>query len=268
MKLFNEKNVFFAPVYTTFEKNDIYYLIDGNAPNWISTDRRGTFILSHVNGKNTLSDLCRIYGQEYQIEASKGLVHVHTFLSDAERRGMISIRPLVFVDYPGREVFLKKPALKEFWIHTNNSCNLTCTHCLVSSSPEGDPGLSGAKVQQVIDETVALGVLRFYFTGGEPFARKDIFDLIRYVTEVKNRELIILTNATLFSGQRLNELNTLNRQRVKLQISLDGTRRNINDSIRGEGTFDKILEGTRKVNDLGFETSLTSVVTKGNLEKY
>ncbi|MBI1820120.1 MAG: radical SAM protein, partial [Nitrospirae bacterium] len=265
MKLFNEKNIFFAPAFTTFEKNGIYYLIDENTPNWVSTDHRGVFILSQVNGKNSLSDLSRIYGQEYRLEASKALSHVHTFLSDAERRGMIGTRPVVPADYPGREYFLKKPGLKEFWIHTNNSCNLTCTHCLVSSSPEGDPGLSSEKIKQVIDEAVDLGVLRFYFTGGEPFARKDIFDLIRYVTEVKNRELIILTNATLFSGQRQEELKTLNRERVKLQISLDGTRKEINDPIRGEGTFDKILEGARRACDLGFETSITSVVTKENI---
>ncbi|MBI1824038.1 MAG: methyltransferase domain-containing protein [Nitrospirae bacterium] len=265
MKLFNEKKEFFAPVYTTFEKNGIYYLMDGNAPNWISTDRRGAFILSHVNGKNSLSDLSRIYGQEYKIEASKALAHVDTFLSDAERRGMIGTGPVVPADYPGREVFLEKPGLKEFWIHTNNSCNLTCTHCLVSSSPGGDTGLSYEKIQQVIDEAVELGVLRIYFTGGEPFVRKDIFDLIRHVTEDRNRELIILTNATLFSGQRLEELKTLNRERVKLQISLDGTRKEINDPIRGEGTFEKILEGARRACDLGFETSITSVVTKGNI---
>src|SRR5258708_17972213 len=45
----------------------------------------------------------------------------------------------------------------------------------------------------------------FRSTGGEPFLRKDFFDIARHVTEGRGAELIVLTNATLFAGRRSEE---------------------------------------------------------------
>ncbi|HXN05519.1 MAG TPA: methyltransferase domain-containing protein [Nitrospiria bacterium] len=266
MKRFNEKSIWHAPRLDHFETNEISYFVDGASPNWISTDRPGAFILSNINGKNTFSDLSSIYGRNFGLEASKALCHVQTFLSNAARAGLIFDQPLSRSPYPGRESLLKGPSLKEFWIHTNNSCNLTCSHCLVSSSPEGDPGLPGERLKRIIDEVIEMGVERFYFTGGEPFLRKDIFDLIRYATEIKGKELVLLTNGLCFTGSRFEELKTLDRQKVRLQISIDGARKETNDPIRGKDTFEKILEGAARVNELGYETSLASVVTRENCE--
>jgi MoaA/NifB/PqqE/SkfB family radical SAM enzyme/SAM-dependent methyltransferase len=266
MRIFDEKTVFFAPKTAQFEKNDIYFFVDGASPNWISTDGRGAFILSSIDGQTSVSDLVSLYARAYRLESSKALLHVSAFLNEALRSQMISLQPFQEPVYSGREFYLKGLTLKEFWIHTNNSCNLTCTHCLVSSSPSGDPGIPGDQIKKIIDETERLGVIRYYFTGGEPFVRTDIFDLIRYVTEVKGKELILLTNATLFNGSRLEELKTLSREKVRLQISLDGTRQEVNNPMRGEGTFLKIQEGARIAGDLGFDTSLTAAVTRENLK--
>lgn len=266
MRIFDEKAVFFKPDLTGFEKNGIWVLIDGASPNWISTDARGNFIFSLIDGKRSFAVLARLYGEAFRLEATKAFLHLNHFIGEALRCQILSSVPLPKNDYSGRAAYLKGSALREFWIHTNNSCNLTCTHCLVSSSPSGDPGIPGPEIKKIVDETSNLGVLRYYFTGGEPFARKDIFDLIRYVTEEKGKELIILTNATLFQGQKLDQVKLLNRKVVKFQVSLDGTRPEINDPIRGEGTFLKITEGLNALNTLGFETSLTGVVTRENID--
>lgn len=43
---------------------------------------------------------------------------------------------------------------------------------------------------------------RLRFTGGEPFARSDIFELVEVVTRELDSELILLTNATLLEGRQ------------------------------------------------------------------
>ncbi len=43
---------------------------------------------------------------------------------------------------------------------------------------------------------------RFYFTGGEPFTRPDIFELVEVVTRELDSELILVTNATLLEGKQ------------------------------------------------------------------
>ncbi len=112
-----------------------------------------------------------------------------------------------------------------------------------------------------------LGARRFYFTGGEPFLRRDLPELIQWIADGLGSELIILTNATLFAAGLRKSLTGLSHGRVKFQVSVDGARSETNDPIRGAGTFRKSLEGLRLLADLGFEVALTTVVTESNLEE-
>jgi MoaA/NifB/PqqE/SkfB family radical SAM enzyme/ubiquinone/menaquinone biosynthesis C-methylase UbiE len=247
-------------------REGIYFRVDGEAPNWIATDERGDAILGWIDGGRTFSDLVREYAVHSKMEEAKAWLHVHDFLQSALRHQIVFLEPPVRPEYEGRARYLVPDRLREFWFHTNNSCNLTCTHCLVSSHPGGDPGLTTGQLKSMMDQTKALGVYRYYFTGGESFVRKDIFELIEYVTQTLESELIILTNATLFRGERLEGLKRLDRSRLKFQVSLDGSCPEINDPIRGKGTFDQITEGLRTLGALGFETSLTTAVTSENLQ--
>jgi 7,8-dihydro-6-hydroxymethylpterin dimethyltransferase len=262
----NDKTVLHVPNLVRLHRDDVFVLLDPEAPNWIGTDERASALLSLVDGKRSFSGLVREYAQRYKTDGAKAWLHVHDFVQSALRHQMVSLEPILSSSYDGRNRYLTPSRLREFWFHTNNSCNLTCTHCLVSSHPGGDPGLTTEQLQRVIDETADLGVYRYYFTGGESFVRKDIFKLIESITRDKKAELIILTNATLFYGERLEHLKRQDRQRLKLQVSLDGSCPEINDPIRGEGTFDKIIEGLKTLTRLGFDTSLTAVVTSENLE--
>jgi MoaA/NifB/PqqE/SkfB family radical SAM enzyme len=105
--------------------------------------------------------------------------------------------------------------------HTNNSQPARALP--VSSGPDGDVGRT-ARDLELIDEAGA-GSERFYFTGGEPFLRKDAFDLVERVTRHHGRELRILTNGILFRGALLDRLRRQDPSRLRLQVSLDGARR-------------------------------------------
>src|SRR5205814_10595789 len=59
--------------------------------------------------------------------------------------------------------------------------------------------------------------------------------------------------------------SSLDRERAKFQVSIDGARPETNDPIRGAGTFVKALDGARILADLGFDVSLTTVTTEENL---
>ncbi|MBI3611321.1 MAG: methyltransferase domain-containing protein [Nitrospirae bacterium] len=261
-----DETVLHSPSLSRFVRDGICFVIDDDGPNWIATDERGAGILDRFDEKRSFGEIVREYAALQSLEYAKAWVHVHSFVREALRRRILSTTSFSRPRYTGRADYLKPTRLREFWFHTNNSCNLTCTHCLVESHPGGDPGLTTERLKSMIDEVSDLGAYRFYFTGGEPFVRPDIFDLIEYITKVKKAELIILTNATLLRGERLSLLKRQNRERLKLQVSLDGSRPEINDPIRGEGTFRLITEGLKTASDLGFETSLTAAVTGTNLQ--
>lgn len=266
--------VYKTPEYVELETAQEVVLLDPEKPQWIATDRRGRDIARLFNGERTMKDIVARYQERYLVDPVKAYVDVNTFLEDALRAGFILRKmsrngdhlSLLPAPYPGREAYLKNAALKELWLHTNNVCNLTCRHCLVSSSPRGGRGLSFEKLCAVIEEAYSLGVRRFFFTGGEPFARPDIFELIHEVLHRPETELVILTNATLLTKERLEKFKDISRERLHLQVSLDGASEDMNDSVRGKGTHKKILQGVRNLISIGFKPTLTTVITSANAE--
>jgi radical SAM protein with 4Fe4S-binding SPASM domain len=239
-------------------------LLDPEAPNWIATDDRGARILAWLDGRSSLEEVTARYAREHGVDLAKAWLHVDRFVREAERRGFASPEPKQEAPYAGRAPYLA-PRLRELWVHTNNSCNLACEHCLVTSGPDGDRGLDGQALFALIDEAAELGVLRFYFTGGEPFYRRDAFDLVERVTRLHERELTVLTNGILFQGAVLDRLRFQDRARLRLQVSLDGATAATNDAVRGRGSFERILAGIRKLVEAGFAPTISTVVTRQNV---
>jgi radical SAM protein with 4Fe4S-binding SPASM domain len=169
------------------------------------------------------------------------------------------------VPYLGRSAYLQTDRLAELWLHVNDFCNLACAHCLVSSGPDRSQGLSTARLLDAIDQGVGLGVQRFFLTGGEPLARPDALELSRRIVTEHQRELVILTNATLFRGEQLDGLAALAGDRLRVQISLDGASAATNDPIRGAGTFERVIEGIRAAVAAGLRPSVTMVLLKHTL---
>lgn len=86
------------------------------------------------------------------------------------------------------------------------------------------------------------------------------------LTEKKGRELIVLTNGTLLWGERFERLKRLDPEKLKLQISLDGSNPQINDPIRGEGSFERIVEGIENAVSIGFIPTVTTAISARNLD--
>ena len=191
---------------------------------------------------------------------------METIARDALRQNFLTEEPRTVGTYEGRSAHLANTTLAELWIHTNNSCNLTCSHCLVNSGPDGDKGLPTDVLLTLIDEARALGTSRFHFTGGEPMVRRDFIQLCQHVLSDPDAELAVLSNATLIKGKRLDDLNTLDTERFRLQISIDGSCAEVNDPIRGEGSFETIVEGVKAAVSTGIAVTLTSTITAANAD--
>jgi len=253
-----------VPPLFRWHEEDLWVFVDPEGPHWVATEERGAKLLGWLSEHLPFGELVFRYAHAYQLDLPKAWLHVFAFVQDLLRVGLASPTPIVREPYLGRAAYLEPQRLSECWLHTNNSCNLTCTHCLVNSSPKGDRGLATAQLTRLIDEMAELGAERFYFTGGEPFVRRDIFDLIAYVTKAKGAELIILTNATLFQGACLKRLDDCDKTLLKLQVSVDGATPATNDHIRGKGSFEAATTGLQRASALGFDTSLTTAVTATN----
>ena len=262
----NEKSVFYAPDYYHIEQDSLHLFLDPEMPNWIITDKRGSQIIDDIKHCKNVKELINNYANNFDMDYTRAWLEVHTLLKDLIRSEFLTSEPVKKVAYTGRADFIHADRLNELWIHTNNSCNLTCSHCLVNSSPSEDGGLSTESIKKIIDEAAVLGTSRFYFTGGEPLKRKDIFELIDYICNQKKSELIILTNGTLLKGEAIEKLQQFDKNLLKIQISLDGSKPKINDPLRGKGSFYLIVEGIKNIVSTGFSPTVTTVVANSNID--
>jgi uncharacterized Fe-S cluster-containing radical SAM superfamily protein len=145
------------------------------------------------------------------------------------------------------------------WLYTNLHCNLACDYCCVSSSPRAAPRvLATAEVRRRVDEAVAAGTRELYLTGGEPFLRPDIDEVIRLGTA--SLPTTVLTNAMVWTGARRRLLERLDRHRLTLQVSLDGASPALHDQHRGGGSFNRALAGVRLAIGLGFRVRLAATL--------
>ena len=128
------------------------------------------------------------------------------------------------------------------WAITNK-CNLNCKYCYNSDLRDNSSEITTERAKILIDDFKDNYISNVQFIGGEPLMRKDIADLILYCSNL-NISTWITTNGTLFDEYLLEKIlsNGLN----KLIFSIDGATADINDKIRGVGSFNKTIQALEK----------------------
>jgi sulfatase maturation enzyme AslB (radical SAM superfamily) len=160
--------------------------------------------------------------------------------------------------------------LDSLWFQiTGTLCNLTCTHCFISCSPGNRSFgfLDYDVVIRALNESRSLGVKEYYFTGGEPFMHPRLLDILQETLKIG--PATVLTNGTLLRDstiQRLVELRDGTIYSLELRVSIDGYDAANNDPIRGYGTFDRAMDGVRRLVAAGFLPIITMAQTWDNAE--
>src|SRR5436305_1023032 len=132
--------------------------------------------------------------------------------------------------------------LDELWFQVAGTlCNLECRHCFISCSPHNHQFgfLSLETVARHLEESVALGVKEYYFTGGEPFLNRDLVAILELT--LRYGPATVLTNATVFKEDwmsRLKRAESASPYSLEFRVSLDGFTAAENDPIRGDGVFE------------------------------
>ena len=152
-----------------------------------------------------------------------------------------------------------RPVGSRLWLYTNFHCNLSCDYCCVRSSPTAPRRELGLeRVQRIAREAVGVGVKEVFVTGGEPFLLEDIGAILASCAAAA--PTTVLTNGMLFSGRRAESLETLPRDRIVLQISLDSPTPERHDRHRGPGSWARAREGIQYARAQGFRVRLAATV--------
>ena len=143
-------------------------------------------------------------------------------------------------------------------------CNLFCKHCYIPQHYRTKTELPTEKVYQLIEEISSLGGLYLTFTGGEPFLRKDIFELISFAKQ-KSFYVTVFTNGTLIDKKIVKKLKSVNVDRI--EISIYGNKDVHNRFVRCN-VFDKVVESVKLLKKEDINVCLKTVLTKENFKDY
>ena len=143
------------------------------------------------------------------------------------------------------------------------ACNLSCVHCLSSSGRRDPRELTTDECKAVIDTLERMQVFYVNIGGGEPTVRPDFWELVDYAT-AHHVGVKFSTNGVRLDAAAAARLAASDY--VDVQISLDGATREVNDAVRGPGSFDTAMRAMRNLADAGFRGfKLSVVMTRQNI---
>ncbi|MGN6682140.1 MAG: mycofactocin radical SAM maturase [Streptosporangiaceae bacterium] len=137
------------------------------------------------------------------------------------------------------------------------ACNLSCAHCLSSSGRRDPRELTTRQCEAVIDELQRMQVFYVNVGGGEPTVRSDFWHLLRYAVE-HQVGVKFSTNGVRITPERAGFLAATDY--VDVQVSLDGATAEVNDYVRGPGSFDMAVRALENLREAGFRDAKISVV--------
>lgn len=146
------------------------------------------------------------------------------------------------------------------------ACAFACVHCRADAQHQRDPReLTTEEGFQLIERFKGFGNPILIFTGGDPMMRRDLFDLIRYATDVGLRCSLTPTATALPTIARLQKARAAGIRRIAL--SLDAPSPEVHDAFRlVQGSWKRTMRILRNAREVGLSAQVNTTVTKHNAQ--
>lgn len=136
-------------------------------------------------------------------------------------------------------------------------CNLKCFGCYAGMY-RNDEDLPFEVFDRVLNEAKEMGIYFIVVSGGEPFFRNDLFEIIEKHNDMSFH---VFTNGSLLNEERVKRLADLGN--VLPAISVEGFR-DETDARRGRGHYDKVLRAMQLLKEHGVLFGFSATMTRGN----
>jgi radical SAM protein with 4Fe4S-binding SPASM domain len=159
--------------------------------------------------------------------------------------------------YPYLALNGKAKTLSKLSIELTYKCNLKCIMCpqanelkkdnsALKKAMQTEKEIGIEVIRKVLKEATDIGVKAITFTGGEPFMRKDILEILE---EAKKYPITctIISNGGVIKDEQIKRIVEIGVD--KIIFSLDGPK-DIHNQIRGNNkTFDNLIKNTAKFQE-------------------
>lgn len=149
-------------------------------------------------------------------------------------------------------------------MNLTKKCNLKCEQCFSESGKIKAKELDTKDMFNLFDDMIKHGTFFICLGGGEPFTRKDLFEILEYGKQ-KQLAISVVTNSLLLTKDKIERLNELDLD--YLWISFEGLKEN-HEILRGKNTFDITLEKLDLLNKYyKGKTALRMSINKYNINE-
>jgi len=152
------------------------------------------------------------------------------------------------------------------YLHLTYECNLNCKYCYNSNIRDASQSdnLSISEWKSILDDLRSNNVHNIIVTGGEPFIRKDIIELL---AEWRGDEdsIEVITNGTLIT---YSDIELIKNAFNAVTISLDSDKNDACNEIRGKGVYSRVIETIELLKDNNISWKVNSTLTELNISKF
>ena len=122
-------------------------------------------------------------------------------------------------------------------------CNLKCNYCFQQKIRSEIPELSLEEIRSIIKQLPRWSVLTL--TGGEPFLRKDFYEILDYTLQEKKIKCNIITNASLLDDRFIRQF--VEKRLFLLGISLDGIGSTHDQARNKPGLYNSAIDVIKEI---------------------
>jgi len=144
-------------------------------------------------------------------------------------------------------------------------CNLKCKHCYEDAGKKcSELSTDEAKeALNILSKIAGIGLPALSFSGGEPLAREDIFEIAAYAKK-RVGYVSMASNGTLITKDVAKKIKDSGIDYV--EISIDGASPQTHDAFRGiPGAFERAIQGVKNCVEEGIDTCIATALHRDNL---
>ena len=147
---------------------------------------------------------------------------------------------------------LRSTGITVFQINVGKLCNQICRHCHVDAGPDRTERMSRETAELCMQALAQTDIPTVDITGGAPELNPHFRWLVEQARGLKRHVMDRSNLSVLLLPSQADLAEFLATHRVEIIASLPYYKGPQTDAQRGEGVFDKSMEGLRRLNRLGY----------------